>query len=66
MPSQQVADSAFEKQTRLYTKGTWARTDTAIPTGDQDLDREEGHREVLGEAVHNHHMKDLSGNTCIP
>ena len=60
MPGQQIADSALEKQTRLYTKATWAKTATAIPTGDQDLYREEGHREALGEAVHNRHMKHLS------
>ena len=64
MPGQQIADSALEKQTRLYTKATWAKTATAIPTGDQDQDREEGHREVLCEAVHNRHMSHLSGNTC--
>ena len=65
MPGQQMADSALEKQTRLYTKATWAETATAIPTGDQDLDRKDGHREVLGEAVHNRHMKHLSGNPCV-
>ena len=64
MRGQQIADSALEKQTRLYTKATWAKTATAIRR-DQDLDREEGHREVLGEAVHNRNMKYLSGNTCI-
>ena len=64
MPGQQIADSALEKPTRLFTKATSANTATAIPTGDQDLDREEGGREVLAEAVYNLHIADLPGNTC--
>ena len=65
MPGQQIADSALEKPTRLYTKATWAKTATAIPTGDQDLDREEGHREVLVETVYNRHIVNLPGNTYM-
>ena len=64
MPGQQMADPALEKQTRLYTKATWAKTATAIPTGDQDLDREEGDREAPTEAEHNLHIADLPRNTC--